>query len=385
MDKYIILLGGSFHNDIRRTEQFLPHYLSKYGKVICFEYPQFLKLFLIIVGKLKLIEKVTPNLCIYHSFGLLPFGRTFTLINKLNHKINFFLFKFLYNNKRKKYNLISFTPEAYFFAQHFRSISQINYFIIDNYISLPFWDNPLQKKQFKYLEKRMLKITDKVIVVSPNLYSYYERIHNSVIYFRLPAELSPYLKYSVKTKGAKQLDLLNIKKPIAGFLGALYDWRIDIGFLNRVIRTYPDVSFVFLGTLRIKNQKHKKDALFKQKNFYYLGNKPQEDLPPFLSAFDVCLIPYKTDKYGKSAFPVKIIEYLAMGKPVVTTALPAFKYLRDKDLIYWAKTEEEFIHLLKCALSEKKTPKLVKRRVEEARKNSWEERIKEFITIIEND
>jgi len=74
-----------------------------------------------------------------------------------------------------------------------------------------------------------------------------------------------------------------------------------------------------------------------------------------------------------------------MGKPVVTTALPALKYLRDKNLIYWARNDKEFIKFIQDALLEKKDPKVIKARIEEAKKNSWEKRIKEFISIIEND
>lgn len=384
-NKYFIFLGSNFKGKILRIEQYLPFYLSINNEVICFEYPQFLKLSSILLGKIPLMEKVSPNLLVFHSFGLLPFGRTFSLINYLNHLVNCFLFKLIMGNKIKKPTIIiSFTPEIIYILSQLDLKRKIYYYVLDEYTSLPCWKNPLQKNQLLALEKKMLKVANKVIAISSVLYEKYKKSHPHVVYFPTPAELSIYLDYLSKKDKTIPYDLINVPRPAVGFMGALFDWRINMELVLKTLRVYSNISFVFIGELEIKDKK-KREAIFGQKNFYYLGLKKFKELPQYLSLFDVCIIPYEVNSYGKAAYPVKVNEYLAMGKPVVTTALPALKYLKDKNLIYWARDGNEFIKLIKIALAEKKNPEVIKKRIEEAKKNSWEERIKEFISIIEND
>lgn len=99
----------------------------------------------------------------------------------------------------------------------------------------------------------------------------------------------------------------------------------------------------------------------------------------------MCIIPYVTNDYGQYAYPVKVMEYLSLGKPVVTTAVPSIKYLADKGLIYWSKNDNDFIRNLKSALKEKNQQNLIRKRIVEAKKNDWNIRIKEFVKLVEQN
>lgn len=132
------------------------------------------------------------------------------------------------------------------------------------------------------------------------------------------------------------LDLKNISKPIIGYAGTLAK-RIDVGLLSYLSSKLPKFSFVLIGPILdkkwIKNLK-------KLPNVYYLGNKHYSELPFYISNFDVCIIPHSTDfEYGEE--PIKLYEYLAAGKPVVTT--PIQEVDKFKDIITIAKTKEEFL------------------------------------------
>lgn len=379
-EKIIIFLGGQFQTPIKGVEQYLPEYLSKYTTVYCFEYPRFKKLFELILKKSPLFSKHSSHLIIYHSFGILPCWRQIGFINELNHKINYELFShFIRKKKDKQIKLISFTPEASFVIER-KNLSNIIYYVIDDYLSLPFWSNRFQRKHFLNLEKKMIYLSNSIITVSTWLLNKYQNLHKNVLYYPTPAHLEEYQKKIKKLDEVNPL-LKKIRKPIAGFMGSIYDWKIDFMLLLKVMRRLPNISFVFIGKIEITDRSIRKE-LFSFSNFYYLGYVRESDLPSYVSYFDVGIIPYKINRFGKAAFPVKINEFLSLGKPVITTGIPTIKPLQEKGLIYWAKNTKEFIRLLKRALHEKKSFHLQKARMKYGLSNSWEKRMKQLIHII---
>lgn len=114
-------------------------------------------------------------------------------------------------------------------------------------------------------------------------------------------------------------ELAALRRPIAGFVGALFGF-IDYELLYRTIATLPEVSFVFVG--RTFNEgRSGVERLRGLPNATFLGAKPQAEVPAYVSGFDVCIAPFKTDGVSRAVSPLKIYEYLACGKPVVSTPL----------------------------------------------------------------
>lgn len=377
---YLIFLGTNYNSPILQIEQYLPSYLSKYRQVICFEFPQFKQLINIITRKTSLIEKKGHNLIIFHSFGLLPFGRTFIFINFINHFFSFILLKILLRKDIHKFKIITFTTELTFLLYFLRD-TPIFYYIQDNYFASPWWNNILAKIQVFILEKILLHFVYKILIVSKPL-KYKIRSFSNSFYFPPPANTKQLLVNKLKRANKSFFDLMSIRHPIAGLIGTFAEWKINMDLLNEIINKYSAVTFVFLGLMSIKNSYIKRNLLSKT-NVKYLGCKSIKDLPIYISQFDICIMPYNVNNYGNYAYPVKIMEYLAMGKPVVSTALPSIKYLSDKGLIYWAKNNKEFIEYIRFAIQEKKRKSLIERRMEEAKRNDWSIRIKEFIKIVE--
>jgi UDP-galactopyranose mutase len=111
-------------------------------------------------------------------------------------------------------------------------------------------------------------------------------------------------------------DIASLPRPILGYFGAI-DERIDFDLVNYLCETHPDWSVVFLGPLV---QYHTPPV--QQPNFHYLGPKPYAELPGYLRAFDVCLMPFVDSDLTRHISPTKTPEYLAGGKPVVSTPVP---------------------------------------------------------------
>jgi glycosyltransferase involved in cell wall biosynthesis len=114
-------------------------------------------------------------------------------------------------------------------------------------------------------------------------------------------------------------ELAAIPRPIAGFVGALFGF-IDYELLYRTALEMPEVSFVFVGRTHNEGRRGV-ERLRTLTNTYFLGAKPQAKVPAYVSGFDVCLAPFKTDGVARAVSPLKIYEYLACGKPVVSTPL----------------------------------------------------------------
>lgn len=111
-------------------------------------------------------------------------------------------------------------------------------------------------------------------------------------------------------------DMAAILGPVVGYAGKMQE-MFDVALMTHVIERLPDVSFVFIG--QQLNPEWMR-PVWRYPNAHYLGDKPYVQLPSYLAAFDVCIIPY--DRAGQhGGDPIKFYEYLAIGKPVVTTEI----------------------------------------------------------------
>jgi len=372
----LIFLGTNYRQDPPQIEFFLPKYLSQTRKIYCFEYPRIINLINLLLGKNKLLENINRNLSVYRSFALLPFGRTFKFINSFNHRLNFSIF-----NKQAKWDcrdftVITFTPELS--LVDFKNFSRKTFYhILDNYTSLPWWKNILAERQFNHLEKNLLENTGEIIVVSETLYKKYSKTGKKIHLFRTPADITGTYFKSEKIPP----EMKTLKKPVAGFIGTMFEFKIDISLLKKLIGENPDITFVFLGKLKFRYRKNFR-LVNNRTNSFYLGYVKESRLPDFISNFDAGIIPYRTDSYGQFAWPVKIMQFLALGIPVISTPLPAVQYLADKKLIYTASTSDDFITLLKSKIGSSSKLSIRNKRIKEALKNSWSGRIGEYLKII---
>lgn len=173
-------------------------------------------------------------------------------------------------------------------------------------------------------------------------------------------------------------DIKDIKKPIIGYIGALTTIRLDINVLIYIAEQKPNWSLVLIGP---QQEGFKKSRLNGLKNVYFLGAKEPGTLPSYLKGIDVTLNPQILNEITDLNYPLKLDEYLAMGKPVVATNT-SFMRFYFKDYSYLADTKEEYVTLIEKALIDD-SPKLKKRRIEFAREHSWENFVNNIYQRIE--
>ncbi len=136
----------------------------------------------------------------------------------------------------------------------------------------------------------------------------------------------------------------DLPRPIFGYYGAV-DERLDYDLIARLADAEGVGSVVLVGpTIKVDPA-----ALPKRPNLHYLGQRAYADLPAFLKAFDVCLMPWALNEATRSISPTKTLEYMAAGKPIVSTAVR--DVVRDHgDLAFVADSPERFIELARTAL-----------------------------------
>ncbi len=113
--------------------------------------------------------------------------------------------------------------------------------------------------------------------------------------------------------------------------------RIDIELMQAVAAALPAVSFVLIG--QILNRAWM-EPLYRVPNIHFLGDKTYAQLPDYLAAFDVCIIPHHVGKYEHDGTALKLYEYMAMRKPIVTTGIGGVDMFADRICI--ANSAEAF-------------------------------------------
>lgn len=223
-------------------------------------------------------------------------------------------------------------------------------------------------KNITRLETNLVKESTATIVTSEFLQNKIDRIsnHKSIL---IP-NAGDYTFFANPNKNTPQ-DIKSISRPIIGYYGAISHW-FDSELLEVGLASHPDKSFVLIG--RIENQ-NVEDLSVKYKNLYLLGEKPYSELPEYLGQFDVCLIPFLLTPLIKATNPVKIFEYFAQTKPVVSTNLPELK--KYPSIIFTNKNN--FPQKIKLALKIKTVPaeKII------SRNNTWTKRINPFNQVIQ--
>ncbi|MBL7199910.1 MAG: glycosyltransferase [Anaerolineae bacterium] len=163
-----------------------------------------------------------------------------------------------------------------------------------------------------------------------------------------------------------------IPHPIAGYIGNV-DNRIDTELLATAALELPDWQFVLVG--QTYPQSADLGALMRCHNVHFLGSFPFEQVPALVQAMDVCLLPYVPGEVTRYRSPLKLYEYLAAGKPIVSTDQPEVG-----EFSAWVKiavTPEEFVAAIPRALEDDCLQKR-RGRVQVAQIHSWDRRVDEM-------
>lgn len=161
-------------------------------------------------------------------------------------------------------------------------------------------------------------------------------------------------------------DMKGISGPVIGYVGAIIAARLDIAIIEGIARANPAWNVVLVGP---EDEVFAASALHGMPNVHFLGRKAMAELPAYVNSFDVCINPQLVNDITIGNYPLKIDEYLAMGKPVVATRTATMRLFED--YTYQADRGEDYPALISRALEEHSSQK-EKERIAFARAHTWE-------------
>ncbi len=191
-------------------------------------------------------------------------------------------------------------------------------------------------------EAKLLSVADVVFTGGLRLYEAKSERHHNVKAFPSSIDADHFARTVVRDPA----DQANIPRPRAGFYGVL-DERFDHNLIAEVASLTPEIQYVLIGPV----VKIEAAALPRAANIHYLGSKTYDELPDYLAGWDVALIPFALNDSTYFISPTKTPEYLAGGKPVVSTAI--FDVVRgygQKGLVTIAKDAASFAQGVRTAL-----------------------------------
>lgn len=171
---------------------------------------------------------------------------------------------------------------------------------------------------------------------------------------------------------------VHLPRPIAGYLGQL-STRIDLTLLLALADA--GVSVLLVGKHRADLPGAELQSLLSRPTVQWVGSRSFDDLLPYLAAMDVGLVPYTQSAFNRASFPLKTLEYLGAGRPVVSTDLPATRWL-DTDLVTIATGARQFVTAVQDAARTSGEPGRTAARLAFAAAHSWEARAATYLELL---
>ena len=168
------------------------------------------------------------------------------------------------------------------------------------------------------------------------------------------------------------------ERPVVGYFGAISEW-FDMDLVIKSAEAYPEYDFVLVGSTFLCDTR-KADKI---DNIHFVGEVSYADLKGYLYAFDICLIPFKLIELIQCTNPVKLYEYLAAGKPVVTTDMPELRLIKEH--VYLSQDTESFIANIRQAMESKDEREGIASRQAFALGNQWGNRVEQLEESIKDN
>jgi glycosyltransferase involved in cell wall biosynthesis len=165
-------------------------------------------------------------------------------------------------------------------------------------------------------------------------------------------------------------DLAAIARPRIGYAGVI-KMQLDLALLDALAAARPDLSFVLVGPVgNVEGKARELESLRARPNVHFLGRKPVEDLGAYTQHFDACLMCYEVNAYTHCIYPLKMHEYLASGRPTISS--PIRSVLEHADVVRVADGREDWLSAIDESLApDAGTPAAIARRKARATQFEW--------------
>ncbi|MBI3457924.1 MAG: YdcF family protein [Candidatus Rokubacteria bacterium] len=312
------------------------------------------------------------NLFVYSPLILpFPYSRTARLVNRL----------IIHRALRQWMSVMNFSAEiVWTFLPNAFALDVIKSFhplVVVYHCADNFAKSSRGARRIGALERQVFTAADLVFVTSEELFKYAAAHSADVHLFPAGVSLAKFEKIREAPDAPRPADAPRGDRPVAGYVGALHGAKIDVELLRGLAERHPELDLLLVGPVLTDVS-----ALRALRNVYLVGEKPHDAIPYYIRTFDVALIPYRVTDFTDNVYPVKMNEYLCMGKAVVSTPLPEVRRFGEAHpgCVAVASGAEEFGQRIAEALREDGAR--AQARIAAARANSWESRIAGMSALI---
>jgi len=303
----------------------------------------------------------------------LPFNKLkpIALINNFLYKIMIEIIVYRYKpdilwlTHPEQYNLI---PKLF--------NGKIIYDCMDNYSK--FSKDRVVEKHIDALERKLVNKVNFIITSSNGLKNKISCINSNlkIVVIKNATDFEYFNSYiNLHEKRDKESIGISVNKKIIGYFGGISSW-FDVDLLLFLANNYKGCDFVIVGPISNKSVIPK---TAKADNIKFIGPKEYKKLAAYLYCFDVCIMPFIVNDLIKDVNPVKLYEYLSMGKPVV---VPDYSEIKEfAEYVYLASGYEDFSKKIGQALAENDAC-IIKKRICFAKANTWENRVDSINELI---
>mgnify|MGYP001240625405 CR=1 FL=1 len=300
-----------------------------------------------------------------------PFHR-FALVRRLNHFLALASLRWMMWREGVRRPIAWFVPPHLPFLVGRLGECLSVYYCIDDYAAMP----GVNPQAIRAMDEEMTRRANLVFVASQTLLATKRQLNANTT-------VSPhgvdYEHFAQAQNGRLPIpaDIADRSRPIVGFFGLIEKW-IDLELIDYLAEQRPNWSFVLIGRTAVPEE-----SLPRRSNIHYLGKRPYESLPAYGQCFDAAIIPYRPTQQVYHANPLKLREYLAMGKPIVSVSTPEIDQFAD--VVAIAHSREEFLAKLDEVLACPPSPADIQRRMDRVVSSSWDVRLRRVLEIVQQE
>ena len=213
-------------------------------------------------------------------------------------------------------------------------------------------------------ERQLLTMADVVFAGGPKIHRAKSPLHSNCHSYGCGVDVA---HFGLARNGGAvtPADIAHLDGPVLGFFGVV-DERMDYELVAKLADAEPSWNIVIVGP----HTKIEDMALPQRANLHWMGGRDYAQLPHYASRFNVCLMPFALNAATEYINPTKALEYIATGRPVVSSAVEDV-VLQFSQVVAVAASHEDFIAACRCAL-QGADPERLRRGIELAGQNSWE-------------
>jgi glycosyltransferase involved in cell wall biosynthesis len=321
-------------------------------------------------------EEVVPGVLLRKALNVLPWGSAYRFSNAVNSAITARLLRRLAGHLPQPVVLWIYDPST---ARMVGSCGEelAVYDCVDDYAEQT---TSSRKRELVASSDRMAVLRSRLVfATSTTMYERQSRLNSATHLVPNAGDYEHFASAADRAIAAPEVSVL--PRPVLGFAGNFLLSKVDFDLLQDAARALPQSTLLLIGPATTETAPAL-ERIAELPNVHWLGQKPYAELPRYVAAFDVGLIPYVSNAYTQSCFPLKLYEYLAAGKPVVASGLPELAGMEPDVVLVDGSTT--FIRAIQEAVTRDGYAAQL-RRSQLASGNSWEARAGRLLELVQEE